>query len=98
MSDKLIEKRDAVLAEMRTLAESDQIDQEAFDALDAEVQDINKRIAVLDAYTRGGATEHGDDRSGAPQFMKRVNTDIDVRHRVRTGSPRCGARRPRTRV
>jgi HK97 family phage major capsid protein len=81
----------AIRAELSELVEADELseDQEArfvvltsdespVRALEAEKTLIESRLAVLDAAEKVGSTEIGEDRS-VPAFMKRTETDVDIR-------------------
>jgi len=82
----------AIRSELSELVEADELDddQEArfaeltsdednpVRALEAEKAQIESRLAVLDAAEKVGSTEIGEDRS-VPAFMKRTETDIDLR-------------------
>lgn len=95
---EIVEEARALGAEFQELSEKDELteeeearfalfvgDEEApglIDQLKAERADIQKRLAILEAANDVAATEIGEDR-GAPNFMKRTETDVDIR----TASP-----------
>jgi len=57
-------------------------DESPIQALTEERDQIEKRLAVLDAADKLGSIEIGEDRS--VHFMKQTNTDVDVRTASRT--------------
>lgn len=80
MSNRYVERRDAALEEARALTESGDLDGdnlERFEGLTAEIEDLNKRIKILDAAKNPGnidepysSIESGDGARG-PQYLRK---------------------------
>jgi HK97 family phage major capsid protein len=87
----LVDEAQELRTELHVLGDAEELDEEQnvrFDiltgdespitALDAEIEDVQKRLSVFDAAEKAASTEIGEDR-GAPNFMKQTEKDIDLR-------------------